>query len=72
MLASSETYIVKKGHQYLVGRPYDDTSFVRFSTSPYDGYPFDDFLEAWHIARRMNGRVWKHNRATGTLEGGWK
>ena len=72
MLTDNECYLIRKGNQYLVGCPYDDTTFVRFSISPYDGYPFDDFIAAWHLSRRMNGVVVKHNRITGRMDGGWK
>ena len=72
MLNSNECYLIRKGKEYLVGCPYFETPFTRFSTSPYDGYPFLDFIVAWHLSRRMNGMVVKHNRATGKIEGGWK
>ena len=72
MLNSNECYVLRKGNEYLVGCPYDDTTFARFSISPYDGYPFNEFMAAWSLARRINGVVMKHNRTTGKIEGGWK
>ena len=72
MLKTNEHYIICVCSEYLVACPYVGSSFLRFSNSPYDGYPFNEFITAWHLSRRMNGMVVKHNRATGKIEGGWK
>lgn len=71
MLGKNETYIVCKGSEYLVACPYLDSEFMRFSASPYDGYPFEDFIIAQRFARIFGGIVMKHNRVTGELIGGW-
>ena len=71
MLKTNERYIVCVGSEYLVACPYVGSSFLRFSNSPYDGYPFDDFIIAQRIAQKYSGLVMKHNRVTGELIGGW-
>ena len=71
MLNSNEAYIVCVGSEYLVSKPYDDTAYIRFSNSPYDGLPFNDFIIAQRYARIFKGVVMKHNRLTGELIGGW-
>ena len=71
MLNSNEKYIICIGNEYLVAHLYFRSMFVRFSRSPYDGYPFDDFTIAERFAQRFGGVVMKHNRITGELTGGW-
>lgn len=71
MLQSSEKYIVCVGSEYLVAHPYLGSTFCRYSNSPWDGYPFDDFMVAMRFAQKLGGIVMKHNRATGELIGGW-
>lgn len=71
MLNKCEKYIVCVGSEYLAAHPYLGSTFLRFSNSPYDGYPFDDFIVAMRFAQKLGGVVMKHNRATGKLEGGW-
>ena len=71
MLNNNEKYIVCVGSEYLVAHPYFKSMFVRFSHSPYDAHPFDDFIIAQRFAQKYGGLVMKHNRATGKLEGGW-
>jgi hypothetical protein len=72
MLNCNEKYIVMVGNEYLVSHPYLGSTFQRFSNSPYDGYPFDDFNIAYRFAHILGGAVMKHNRITGELDGGWK
>ena len=71
MLNSNEKYIICIGNEYLVAHPYFRSMFTRFSQSPYDAYPFDDFIIAQRFAQKLGGLVMKHNRATGELIGGW-
>lgn len=72
MLLKHEKYIIRKGNRYLVGCPYDDTSYCRYSDSKYDGTRMKDFNKAIRIAKLIDGRVMKLNELTGTLEGGWR
>ena len=71
MLNSNEKYIVCVGNEYLVSHPYFMSMFMRFSNSPYDAMPFDDFMIALRFAQKLGGIVMKHNRVTGELIGGW-
>lgn len=71
MLNSNEKYLVRVENEYLVAHPYFGSTFTRFSISPYDGYPFEDFTVACIFAHMFGGSVMKHNRATGKLTGGW-
>lgn len=73
MAPNREQYVIKKGNQYLVGCPYDDSSYIRYSTSPYDGFRgFRCFDDALHLARIVGGKVMRFNHLTGRTEGGWK
>ena len=71
MLNRNEKYIVCVGSEYLVAHPYFMSMFLRFSNSPYDAHPFDDFIVAQRFAQKLGGIVMKHNRVTGELIGGW-
>lgn len=71
MLNANEHYVVCVDNEYLVACPYLDSIATRFSNSPYDGYPFDDFTIAQRFAHMFSGAVMKHNRVTGELIGGW-
>lgn len=72
MLAKHERYIVQKGRLFLVGCPYDDTSYCRWSNSPYDGYQTEKFSKAIGVAKAIGGKVMVLNRLNGDLTGGWK
>lgn len=72
MLMASERYVVRRKRQYLVGVPYSDEAFCRYSPSPYDGWQTRNFELALIIARQLDGKVVKFNRLTGRTEGGWK
>lgn len=71
MLAENEKYVVCVDNEYLVAHPYMKSEFVRYSNSPWDGYPFNDFIIAQRFAQMLSGLVMKHNRVTGELTGGW-
>ena len=71
MLVRNEKYIVCVGNEYLVAHPYLGSTFFRTSNSPWDAYPFDDFMVAMRFAQKLGGIVMKHNRVTGELIGGW-
>ena len=71
MLGKNEKYIVYVNTEYLVAHPYLGSMFFRTSNSPWDGYPFDDFMMAMRFAQKLGGIVMKHNRLTGELTGGW-
>ena len=72
MLRSHEYYVIRKGSQYIVGCPYDDTSYVRLSENKYDGYRDKDFDRMRRVAKLIDGRVMKFNELTGDITGGWR
>lgn len=72
MLMGSERYVIRKGRQYLVGCPYEDTAYCRFSPSPWDGWKCREFDTALRIAKAIGGKVMRFNQLTGQTEGGWK
>ena len=72
MLNGSEKYIIRKSGQYLVGNPFNKESFCNLRESCYDAYRMTDFNKALRIARYIDGRVFKFNPVTGTMEGGWR
>ena len=72
MLIGHERYIIQKGKEYLVGMPYDDTAFMRYSNSTYDAYRTKSFNTAIRVARMIGGKVVVFNRLTGEVHGGWK
>ena len=72
MLIGHERYIIQKGKEYLVSRPYDDTAFCRYSISPYDAYNGKSFNTAISVAKKLGGKVVIFNRLTGEIRGGWK
>ena len=72
MLNKSEKYIIQKSKQYLVGNPFNDEAYCNLRESCYDAYKIDDFNIALRIARYIDGRVFKFNPVTGTMEGGWR
>ena len=72
MLDRNEMYIVQKGSEFLVGCPYDDSAYVRFSNSKYDGYQMKEFSIAIGVAKSIGGKVMVLNKLNGNLTGGWK
>lgn len=72
MLLSHEYYVIRKGNRYIVGCPYDDTSYVRLSENKYDGYRSKDFNIMRRVAKQIDGRVMKLNILTGDITGGWR
>ena len=72
MLLSHEVYVIKKGSQFIVGCPYDDTSYIRLSENKYDGYRDKDFNRMRRVAKQIDGRVMKFNPVTGEITGGWR
>ena len=72
MLTANERYIVQKGKQFVMGCPYDDSAFVRLSSSKYDSYQMKKFETAIRIAKAIGGKVMVLNRTNGDLTGGWK
>lgn len=72
MLLKHEWYVIKKGNLYLMGVPYDDSSFMRWTNSPYDGYRTKSFNTAIRVAKLTGCKVVKHNTLNGRVEGGWK
>ena len=49
--------IIRKNGEYLVGVPYSDTTFLRWSTSPYDAYRMERRRIAKRIADRVGGEM---------------
>ena len=72
MLIGHERYIIQKGRLFLMGVPYDDTSYCRWTNSPYDAYNGKSFNTAIRVAKRLGAKVVVFNRLTGTVSGGWK
>jgi len=72
MLNRNEKYIIQKSKQYLVGNQFNDEAFCNLRESCYDAYRMDDFNIALRIARYIDGKVFKFNPVTGTMEGGWR
>ena len=72
MLKGSERYIVRKSGQYLVGNPFNTEAYCNLRESIYDAYRMTDFNIALRIARYIDGRVFKFDPVTGTMEGGWR
>ena len=72
MLNKSEKYIIRKSGQYLCGNPFNREAYCNLRESCYDAYKIDDFNIALRIARYIDGRVFKFNPVTGTMEGGWR
>ena len=72
MLGKNETYIIRKSGQYLVGNPFNNESYCNLRENCYDAYMMTDFNIALRIARYIDGRVFKFNPVTGTMEGGWR
>ena len=72
MLNSNERYIIQKGKEFLVGCPYDDSAYVRYSNSKYDSYQMKEFSTAISVAKSIGGKVMVLNRLNGELTGGWK
>jgi len=72
MLNKNEKYIIRKSGQYLVGNPFSKESFCNLRESVYDAHRMEDFNKAIRIAKAIDGRVFKFNPVTGTLEGGWR
>ena len=59
--------IIQKNGEYLVGVPYSDTTFLRWSTSPYDAYRMDRRRIAKRIAERVGGNVVEFCPITGNV-----
>lgn len=71
MLSDNEKYIIRKGKEFLVGCPYQETAYIRFSPYKYDGYRLKDFNKAKRIADIIGGKVMKLNTVNGDMTGGW-
>ena len=72
MLHANEWYVIKKDGRYLVGCPYDDSCFLRWSDSPYDGYKSKNFDRTRRMAYLLGGKVKRFNQLNGKTEGGWR
>ena len=72
VLNRNERYIVSKSKWFLVGCPFDEKCYVNLRENIYDAYRMTDFNKALIIARMIDGRVFKFNTITGSMEGGWK
>ena len=72
MLKTNEKDIIRKSGQYLVGNPFNREAYCNLRESCYDAYRMTDFNIAIRIARYIDGRVFKFNPVTGTMEGGWR
>lgn len=72
MLAKHERYIIRKGNDFLMGCPYDDSAYCRWSNSPYNGWQSKSFNTAIRVAGMLGAKVVKFNRLTGDVSGGWK
>lgn len=61
--------IIKKDNLYLVGVPYTDTQYTRWSMSKFDGVRFAMFEEtiARKVADRVGGRVVTFDTLTGVV-----
>ena len=63
--------IIQKCNEYLVGVPYSDTTFLRWSTSPYDAYRMERRRIAKRVAERVGGVVVEFCPITGNvIQGG--
>ena len=71
MKANPKEYVIKKGSLFLMGCPYDDSAYIRYTNNKYDGYR-DSFNKQIRIARKVGGKVMRLNILNGRLEGGWK
>lgn len=72
MLNKNEKYIISKSRRFLVGCPFNEQAYVNLRENVYDAYRMTDFNKALIIARMIDGRVYKFNTITGTMEGGWR
>ena len=72
MILTPNEYVIKKGSLFLMGCPYDDSSYVRYTNNRYDGYRDRNFNRQLRIARMIGGKVMRFNPVNGRLEGGWK
>jgi hypothetical protein len=72
MSAIPNEYVIKKGSLFLMGCPYDDSAYIRYTENKYDGYRDRSFNRQLRIARAVGGKVMRFNYLTGQLEGGWK
>ena len=72
MLLSHEVYVIKKDGQYLVGCPYDDNCYCRYSINRYDSYKSKDFDRTRRMAYLLGGKVKRFNEVTGKEDGGWR
>lgn len=72
VVSSNERYIIQKGKEFLMGCPYEDSDFCRWSNSPYNGWQSKSFNTAIMIVGMLGAKVVKFNRLTGNVSGGWK
>ena len=72
MLLKHERYIIQRRGEFLVGKPFEDSAYCRFSNSPYDGWQCRDFNAAIKVAKELGGKVVIFNRLNGNIHGGWK
>lgn len=72
MLGKNERYVIQKENEFLMGMPYDDSMFCRWSASPYDGYQSKSFNTAIRVAKQLGAKVMVFNKLTGDVSGGWK
>ena len=72
MLTKNERYVIQKGRCFLMGLPYDDSAFCRYTNSPYDGWQSKSFNTSIRVAKQIGAKVVVFNRLTGDLSGGWK
>lgn len=67
-----DEYVIKKGSLFLMGCPYDDTSYIRYTVNKYDGYRDRNFNRMLRVAKMVGGKVMRFDYLTGKMEGGWK
>ena len=61
-------FVVRRGNEYLVAVPYDTAMFIRWSTSPWEGYHFHRRRIAKRVADRVGGDVCFFNQVSGILK----
>ena len=64
-----QEYKIRQGSRYLVGIPYPRNMVIRWSTSPWDGYPTKSYATARALARRVGGTVVVFDPITGEVAG---
>ena len=67
MAEDNSVFMIKRGNEFLVALPYQDTLFVRWSIYKYDGAMIHRRMIAKRVADRVGGRIVKFNPVSGRL-----